>query len=117
VGNKPVNATDPSGKFKFYGNYCGPNYGDLAAMNWIPSQLDGGLDKCCYDHDKCYADNCVNADLDLSKSGPEEEQCNNKLCSCLKKSNPPCKYWITKWALLKTFNCNGVPESILWWRF
>lgn len=114
VGNNPVNRIDPTGKFAFHGNYCGPNYGDLDVMNWVPPQEDGGLDECCYYHDKCYADNDVKTDCDLSKSEPDRDECNRKLCRCLSRANPPCKYWITQWALLKTFNCNGVSNSILW---
>jgi RHS repeat-associated protein len=117
VSNNPINFVDPTGKFPVHGNYCGPNYGDLNRSNYYPSSIDGGLDKCCYEHDVCYDKNNVQTDCDLSKEEPKEKECNIKLCNCLNRTKPPCKYWMTKWALLKAFNCNGIPNSILWGSF
>jgi hypothetical protein len=85
--------------------------------NWLDPQTDGGLDKCCYDHDECYEKNKVPTDCDMSKTDTDRKKCDNRLCSCLRRASPPCKYWATKWALLKAFTCNDDPSSILWWRY
>jgi RHS repeat-associated protein len=76
AANSSPNATDPSGKWVFYGNWCGPDWTGARTESYDPShdilvfhstdwKGDGiwvhyyappidGLDAACETHDKCY---------------------------------------------------------------
>ena len=77
VGNNPVNAIDPTGLIKIYGNWCGPNWtgGYDTEYTWLPpgSYKDpiDNLDSACKTHDICYY-NCRN---DYPCDEPKRSQC------------------------------------------
>jgi RHS repeat-associated protein len=61
VGGNPVNYTDPSGRRKVYGNWCGPNWTGAQSEPYNPAHdnvykppIDNNLDTVCMNHDKCY---------------------------------------------------------------
>jgi RHS repeat-associated protein len=100
-GNPNINI-DPEGFMKVHGNFCGPGHGDLKNSRPLSSSMDGGIDKCCYDHDKCYSDENVCSPYPLSI---DKEICDYQMCNCLKQTKPPFKYWKVKYAIQKTFHC------------
>ena len=60
VGNDPVNATDPTGLFKVYGNWCGPDWTGGRKEAYAPNSSSyyqppvSALDAACETHDICY---------------------------------------------------------------
>ena len=64
AGANPINAIDPKGLQKIYGNWCGPDWTGGYDKPWdqltedekqsVTSAVDE-LDSCCETHDKCYA--------------------------------------------------------------
>jgi RHS repeat-associated protein len=60
VENNPVNAIDPSGLFKVYGNWCGPDWTGGRREAYTPqsrsyySAAIDALDSACERHDVCY---------------------------------------------------------------
>jgi len=63
AGANPINAIDPKGLKKIYGNWCGPDWTGGYDKSWdqltdeekqsVASPEDE-LDSCCETHDKCY---------------------------------------------------------------
>jgi RHS repeat-associated protein len=60
VGGNPVNYTDPSGRRRVYGNWCGPNWTGGQTEPYNPAHDNvyrppiDNLDTICLNHDKCY---------------------------------------------------------------
>ncbi len=87
VGNDPVNAVDPWGLVKYYGNWGGPNWTGGYKKSWdqlTPTQRHEAQndpdrvpqdpqDGCYMEHDICYG-NC----RDRCKNDPCPEECERK---------------------------------------
>jgi RHS repeat-associated protein len=77
VSQNPVNYTDPSGKQKIYGNWCGPNWTGGLVESFNPAHVKNykkpidDLDTTCMVHDICY----FNCRSQYACSGPERQKC------------------------------------------
>ncbi|MFO7783734.1 MAG: RHS repeat-associated core domain-containing protein [Desulfatiglandales bacterium] len=113
--NNPVNKIDPKGMFAYHGNFCGPGHGDLNHDMPLPFSKDGGIDQCCYEHDKCYNEGGISTPYTspLCTDDPDQKNCDRKLCNCLRKTKPPEKFILKKWGMQKIFVCFNKTSTII----
>ena len=114
-----LNQIDPTGKFAWHGRFCGPEHGDLDRDKPLSRSEDGGLDQCCYEHDKCYRDKGIKPPYPSPVCTQDQDQmdCNRNLCNCLGKTAPPAKYYQKKWGMQKEFGCFNDTTTLFQWNF
>jgi RHS repeat-associated protein len=129
VDNSPTNATDPSGKFVYYGNWCGPDWtgGRLEEYNpshdhniwgvnvmgqtyqtpYYSNPIDR-LDAACQTHDICYYNCRANNPCDKATRMACMDVCNHQLAANARNSGVSNR----KATLLETFMDN-MPTFVL----
>jgi hypothetical protein len=93
VENNPQNSTDPSGKWPWYGNWCGPNwtggrveeYNPHHDIEYYKPPIDGA-DMACMGHDICYSDCRQNFKCDKQGRRACMVKCNHTLAKEARQS-------------------------------
>jgi RHS repeat-associated protein len=91
VGSNPLIYSDVYGLFRYYGNWCGPDWTGGQGKPWnelteaeksnVKPPIDG-LDACCMTHDKCYASCRDDFPCDESNRGFCFKGCDRRLYRC-----------------------------------
>jgi len=96
VDGNPVNAIDPTGLVKIYGNWCGPNWTGGHKNPWDElSKLEqkttkapvDAVDSCCQTHDKCHAACRSEHPCDSESRRLCLRNCDRRLYRCSQKAN------------------------------
>jgi len=117
ANNSPTNATDPSGNWPWYGNYCGPKWtgGRVEEYNahhdieYYKPAIDAA-DEACWGHDMCYTKCREDNKCDAAARKTCMVNCNHVLADQAGKSG------VHNWrvaAMVVIMTGNNMPDSIL----
>ena len=85
VSNNPINWTDPTGLFKYHGNWCGPNWTGGKVETYSPNhnyqEPVDTLDTYCMMHDICYSQCRKDHPCDKVDRGTCMTQCDRDLAN------------------------------------